>query len=153
MRHERTVTEQLPLPARTVRKVMLRFMPVIGLAYIVLYLDRLNIGVAALTMNKELGISASMFGFAAGIYFWSYTICEPPSNYILTKVGARRWITRIMITWGVVTIGTAFVQGASGLVAARFLLGIAEAGFSPGMLFFVSSGSRIGIEAKQWRGS
>lgn len=77
MRHERTVTEQLPLPARTVRKVMLRFMPVIGLAYIVLYLDRLNIGVAALTMNKELGISASMFGFAAGIYFWSYTICEP----------------------------------------------------------------------------
>lgn len=138
MRHERTVTEQLPLPARTVRKVMLRFMPVIGLAYIVLYLDRLNIGVAALTMNKELGISASMFGFAAGIYFWSYTICEPPSNYILTKVGARRWITRIMITWGVVTIGTAFVQGASGLVAARFLLGIAEAGFSPGMLFFVS---------------
>ncbi|TSD47012.1 MFS transporter [Rhodococcus sp. KBS0724] len=138
MRHEGSTTEQLALPARTVRKVMLRFMPVIGLAYIVLYLDRLNIGVAALTMNKELGISASMFGFAAGIYFWSYTICEPPSNYILTKVGARRWITRIMITWGIVTIGTAFVQGASGLVAARFLLGIAEAGFSPGMLFFVS---------------
>ncbi|MEN0140169.1 MAG: MFS transporter [Rhodococcus sp. (in: high G+C Gram-positive bacteria)] len=129
---------QEPLPSRTIRKVMLRFMPIVGLAYIVLYLDRLNIGVAALTMNKELGISASMFGFAAGIYFWSYTICEPPSNYILTRVGARRWITRIMITWGLVTIGTAFVQDATSLVICRFLLGIAEAGFSPGMLYFVS---------------
>ncbi|WFR71097.1 MFS transporter [Prescottella defluvii] len=127
-----------PLGARTVRKVMLRFMPVVGLAYIVLYLDRLNIGVAGLTMNQELGISASMFGFAAGIYFWSYTICEPPSNYILTRVGARRWITRIMITWGIVTIATGFVQGATTLVICRVLLGIAEAGFSPGMLYFVS---------------
>ncbi|WP_430332834.1 MFS transporter [Rhodococcus sp. ACT016] len=127
-----------PLGARAVRKVMLRFMPVVGLAYIVLYLDRLNIGVAGLTMNQELGISASMFGFAAGIYFWSYTICEPPSNYILTRVGARRWITRIMITWGIVTIATGFVQGATTLVICRVLLGIAEAGFSPGMLYFVS---------------
>jgi MFS transporter, ACS family, tartrate transporter len=127
-----------PLGARTIRKVMVRFMPIVGLAYIVLYLDRLNIGIAGLTMNEDLGISASMFGFAAGVYFWSYTICEPPSNYILTRVGARRWITRIMITWGLVTIATGFVQGAATLVLCRVLLGIAEAGFSPGMLYFVS---------------
>ncbi|MGW3276691.1 MFS transporter [Nocardia rhamnosiphila] len=139
MRQKTTPAEvRDPVGARTIRKVMLRFMPIIGLAYIVLYLDRLNIGVAGLTMNEELGISASMFGFAAGIYFWSYTVCEPPSNYILTKVGARRWIARIMITWGIVTIATGFVQGATTLVVCRFLLGIAEAGFSPGMLYFVS---------------
>ncbi|AKS36201.1 MFS transporter [Mycolicibacterium goodii] len=117
---------------------MWRFMPVIGLCYIVLYLDRQNIGIAALTMNDDLGISASAFGFAAGVYFWSYTILEPPSNFILTKVGARRWIFRIMVTWGLVTIATGFVEGATSLTIARILLGVAEAGFSPGMLYFVS---------------
>jgi ACS family tartrate transporter-like MFS transporter len=126
------------VPARTIRKVTLRFMPIIGLAYVILYLDRLNIGVAALQMNDELGLSASMFGFAAGVYFWSYTVCEPPSNYVLTRVGARRWIARIMVTWGLVTIATAFVQDAMTLVICRLLLGVAEAGFSPGMLYFVS---------------
>ncbi|GLY78979.1 MFS transporter [Actinoallomurus iriomotensis] len=123
---------------RAVRKVMARFMPLIGLCYIAVYVDRLNIGVAALTMNDDLGISASAFGFTAGVYFWSYTVCEPPSNYILTKVGARRWLGRIMVTWGLVTIATATVQGTTSLACARVLLGIAEAGFSPGMLYFVS---------------
>lgn len=121
-----------------VRKVTRRLLPFIGLCYIVLYLDRTNIGVAALQMNDELGISASVFGFAAGVYFWSYTLSEPFSNYILTRVGTRKWITRIMITWGIVTIATAFVNGATTLILARVLLGFAEAGFSPGMLFFVS---------------
>ncbi|MFC4048247.1 MFS transporter [Actinomadura syzygii] len=121
-----------------VRKVMTRFMPLVGLCYVVVYLDRLNIGVAALTMNGDLGISASAFGFAAGVYFWSYTVCEPPSNYILTRVGARRWLGRIMVTWGVVTMATAAVQGTTTLAWARVLLGVAEAGFSPGMLYFVS---------------
>ncbi len=120
------------------KKVMWRFMPLIGVCYVVLYLDRLNIGVAALDMNSDLGISASAFGFAAGIYFWSYTVLEPPSNFILTKVGARRWISRIMVTWGIVTIATGFVQGTTSLTIARVLLGAAEAGFSPGMLYFVS---------------
>jgi MFS transporter, ACS family, tartrate transporter len=120
------------------RKVALHFLPLVGLCYIVLYLDRLNIGVAALTMNDELGISATAYGFAAGVYFWSYTICEPPSNWVLTRVGARKWISRIMVTWGLVTIATAFVQGELSLAVMRFLLGVAEAGFSPGMLFFVS---------------
>jgi ACS family tartrate transporter-like MFS transporter len=121
-----------------VRKVALHFLPLVGLCYIVLYLDRLNIGVAALTMNDELGISATAYGFAAGVYFWSYTICEPPSNWVLSRVGARKWISRIMVTWGLVTIATAFVQGELSLAVMRFLLGIAEAGFSPGMLYFVS---------------
>jgi ACS family tartrate transporter-like MFS transporter len=134
-----------PIPSTTavdgqavLRKVARHFLPLIGLCYIVLYLDRLNIGVAALTMNDELGISATAYGFAAGVYFWSYTICEPPSNWVLSRVGARRWISRIMVTWGLVTIATAFVQGETSLAIMRFLLGVAEAGFSPGMLWFVS---------------
>ncbi|MFD4250144.1 MFS transporter [Amycolatopsis thermoflava] len=120
------------------RKVTRHFLPLIGLCYIVLYLDRLNIGVAALTMNSELGISATAYGFAAGVYFWSYTLLEPPSNWVLSRVGARKWISRIMITWGLVTIGTGFVQGETSLTIMRVLLGVAEAGFSPGMLYFVS---------------
>ncbi|MGY0389457.1 MFS transporter [Nocardioides sp. WG-D5] len=133
-----TETNSAESRRRALRKVMWRFMPLIGVCYIVLYLDRLNIGVAALTMNDDLGISASAFGFAAGIYFWSYTILEPPSNWVLTRVGARRWISRIMITWGIITIATGFVQGTLSLTIARVLLGAAEAGFSPGMLYFVS---------------
>ncbi|MEU6749149.1 MFS transporter [Spirillospora sp. NPDC046719] len=134
----RDVPERTDVGHRAVRKVTARFMPLIGLCYVVVYLDRLNIGVAALTMNDELGISASAFGFTAGVYFWSYTICEPPSNYILTRIGARRWIGRIMVTWGLVTMGTAAVQGTTGLAFARVVLGVAEAGFSPGMLYLVS---------------
>lgn len=121
-----------------VRKVAKNLMPFIGLCYIILYLDRTNIGVAALQMNDELGISASAFGFAAGVYFFSYTLSEPFSNFILTKVGVRKWISRIMVTWGLVTIGMAFVNGEGTLILARVLLGFAEAGFSPGMLFFVA---------------
>lgn len=119
-------------------KVTWRFLPLVGLCYVVLYLDRLNVGVAALTMNRELSISASAYGFAAGVYFWSYTACEPPSNFVLSRIGARVWISRIMVTWGLVTMATALVQGEVSLAVMRFLLGIAEAGFSPGMLYFVS---------------
>lgn len=126
------------VPTVVIKKVTRRLMPFIGLCYIVLYLDRTNIGVAALQMNDELGISASAFGFAAGVYFWSYSLSEPFSNWILTKVGTRTWISRIMVTWGLVTIGTAFVSGEGTLILARVLLGFAEAGFSPGMLFFVA---------------
>lgn len=121
-----------------IRKVTWRFLPFLGLGYVVLYLDRTNIGVAALSMNEALGISASVFGFAAGVYYWTYTLCEIPSNKILTRVGARVWIPRIMLTWGSITIGTAFIQGEVSLVIMRMLLGIAEAGFSPGVLFFLT---------------
>ncbi|WP_406036473.1 MFS transporter [Micromonospora sp. NBC_00898] len=126
------------LETRVIRKLMRRFLPFLGLCYIILYLDRLNIGVAALTMNSDLGISATAFGFAAGIYFWSYSLLEVPSNLILAKVGARRWIPRIMVTWGIVTIGMAAIQDEISLYVARFLLGVAEAGFSPGVLFFMT---------------
>jgi MFS transporter, ACS family, tartrate transporter len=123
---------------RVIKKLLRRFLPFLGLCYIVLYLDRTNIGVAALTMNDDLGISASVFGFASGVYYWTYTLFEIPSNKILTKVGASLWIPRIMITWGLVTIGIAFVQGEVSLVVMRMFLGIAEAGFSPGVLFFLT---------------
>jgi ACS family tartrate transporter-like MFS transporter len=126
------------IESRTIRKITVRMLPLIGVCYIVLYLDRMNISVAALTMNQELGITAAAFGLAAGIFFWTYTIFEVPSNYILGKVGTRVWITRIMITWGLVTLGTAFVHNATSLSIARLLLGIAEAGFSPAMLFFAA---------------
>ncbi|WP_051793079.1 MFS transporter [Amycolatopsis jejuensis] len=136
--HNRTAPAAAVDGDQVLRKVTRHFLPLVGLCYIVLYLDRLNIGVAALTMNSELGISATAYGFAAGIYFWSYTILEPPSNWVLSRVGARKWISRIMVTWGLVTIGTAFVQGETSLTIMRVLLGVAEAGFSPGMLYFVS---------------
>lgn len=133
-----TSTATTDIERRTIRKITIRMLPLVGLCYIVLYLDRLNISVAALTMNEELGITASAFGLAAGIFFWTYTVVEVPSNYILGKVGTRIWVTRIMITWGLVTIGTAFVHSATSLSVARLLLGIAEAGFSPAMLFFAA---------------
>jgi ACS family tartrate transporter-like MFS transporter len=120
------------------RKVARHFLPLIGLCYVILYIDRLNIGVAALTMNRDLGISASAFGFAAGVYFWSYTLFEIPSNYLLSRIGARIWIPRIMITWGLLTIGMSLVNGETSLAVMRLLVGLAEAGFSPGMLYFVS---------------
>jgi len=123
---------------RVIKKVMWRFLPFLGLGYIVLYLDRTNIGVAGLTMNEDLGISATVFGFASGVYYWTYTLCEIPSNKILTKLGASLWIPRIMVTWGLVTIGIGFVQGELSLVIMRMLVGIAEAGFSPGVLFFLT---------------
>lgn len=131
-------TAEAAIEAGVIKKVSRRFLPFIGLCYIILYLDRLNIGVAALTMNADLGLSATAFGLAAGIYFWSYTILEVPSNLVLAKVGARRWLPRIMITWGLVTIGTSLVQGPGGLSVARVLLGVAEAGFSPGALYFIT---------------
>lgn len=133
-----SVTDQAEYRQAVLRKVTRRFLPLLGLCYIVLYLDRSNVGVAALTMNKDLGLSANAFGFAAGVYFWSYTVCELPSNYLLSRVGARVWIPRIMISWGVVTIATAAVQGQLSLSIMRLVLGVAEAGFSPGILYFMT---------------
>ncbi|MGW2651817.1 MFS transporter [Streptomyces sp. NPDC001393] len=126
------------LPERTTRKVLRKFLPLLGLCYFVLYMDRVNISVTALQFNTELGITPAVFGLISGVFFWTYSLLEIPSNYIVSRVGVRVWITRIVISWGVVTIATAFVQGATGLIVLRMLLGIAEAGFSPAMLFFVS---------------
>jgi sugar phosphate permease len=108
------------------------------LLYIVSFLDRLNIGFAALTMNQELGINSQQFGFLVGIFFIGYSIFEIPSNLILHKVGARVWIARILIVWGIVAALTGFVRTVHQLYIARFLLGLAEAGYSPGILLYLT---------------
>ena len=113
------------LEQQTIRKVSWRLLPLIIVIYFVAYIDRTNVGFAALTMNKDLGLSAYVFGWGAG-----------PSNVILEKVGARVWIARIMITWGIVSGAMAFVQGPVSFVVMRFLLGVAEAGFFPGMILY-----------------
>jgi ACS family tartrate transporter-like MFS transporter len=108
------------------------------LLYIVAVLDRVNVGFAALTMNKELAISAQQFGLLAGIFFIGYFLFEIPSNILLHKVGARIWIGRILVTWGIVSAATALVHGTSHLYIVRFLLGVAEAGFFPGMILYLT---------------
>jgi len=124
------------LEQRTIRKVSWRLLPLIIVIYFVAYIDRTNVGFAALTMNKDLGLSAYVFGWGAGIFFLGYFLFEVPSNVILEKVGARVWIARIMITWGIVSGAMAFVQGPVSFVVMRFLLGVAEAGFFPGMILY-----------------
>jgi MFS transporter, ACS family, tartrate transporter len=124
--------------ARTVRKVQIRIIPFIFLLYIVAFLDRINISFAALTMNKDLGISSQQYGFLTGIFFIGYFLFEIPSNLLLHKVGARLWIARILITWGAVAGLTGFVHSVEHLYVLRFLLGLAEAGFAPGMLLYLT---------------
>src|SRR5208282_1116513 len=104
--------------------------------YFICYLDRVNIGFASLTMNEDLGLSSYMFGLGAGAFFWGYFILEVPSNLILDRVGARRWIARIMVTWGLVSGAFAFIGGPVRFFILRFLLGLAEAGFFPGMILY-----------------
>jgi len=121
-----------------VRKAMWRLLPFLGLCYLLNYVDRVNVGFAALKMNPDLGISAAAYGLGAGLFFIGYFFFEVPSNVILHRVGARIWIARIMITWGVVASATAFVQGEISFYIVRFLLGIAEAGFFPGIILYLT---------------
>jgi ACS family tartrate transporter-like MFS transporter len=121
---------------RTMRKVYLRLLPFAFALYLICYLDRANIGFAALTMNRDLGFSSYIYGLGAGAFFWGYFLLEVPSNLILERVGARRWIARIMISWGIVSGCFAFVQGPITFFTLRFLLGLAEAGFFPGMILY-----------------
>ena len=121
---------------RTIAKVSWRLLPLVALAYCIAYIDRSNISFAALTMNKDLGFSAYIYGWGAGIFFFGYFLFEIPSNLILEKVGARIWIARIMITWGIISGLTAFVTGPTSFLVIRFLLGAAEAGFFPGMILY-----------------
>lgn len=126
------------LQTHVLRKVSLRIVPFIMLLYFVAFIDRVNVGFAALTMNKDLGFSPAVFGFGAGIFFWGYFLFEVPSNIVLEKVGARLWIARVMITWGLVSGAMAFVQGQTSFYVLRFLLGAAEAGFFPGIILYLS---------------
>ena len=122
----------------TMRKVYWRIIPYCFFLYVISYLDRANIGYAALQMNKELALSAEAFGFAAGIFFVGYFLFEVPSNVALVKYGPRVWISRILITWGAVAVASAFVQDATQLYVLRFLLGVAEAGFFPGIIIYLT---------------
>jgi D-galactonate transporter len=121
-----------------VRKAMWRLLPFLGLCYLLNYVDRVNVGFAALRMNPDLGLSAAAYGLGAGLFFIGYFFFEVPSNVILHRVGARIWIARIMITWGVVASATAFVQGEISFYIVRFLLGVAEAGFFPGIILYLT---------------
>src|SRR6201991_485286 len=128
----------MDLEARTMKRVMSRLVPFLILCYFVAYLDRVNVGFAALQMNKDLGFSASQFGFGAGVFFIAYFLFEVPSNLALERFGARRWIARIMFSWGVLSMAQAWVGGATSFNVVRFLLGIAEAGFFPGVIFYIT---------------
>jgi MFS transporter, ACS family, tartrate transporter len=120
------------------RKVAWRLIPFMGLLYFIAFLDRVNVGFAALTMNADLGLTQSMYGLASGIFFIGYVFLEVPSNIIMERVGARLWIARIMISWGLLSAGTAFVTTPHQLYVLRFLLGVAEAGFFPGMILYLT---------------
>jgi len=120
----------------TIRKVAWRIVPYTSLLYLICYIDRINVGFAALTMNKDIGLTATMYGWGAGIFFWGYCLFEVPSNVVLHRVGARLWICRIMITWGLLSGAMAFVTGPTSFLVVRFLFGVAEAGFAPGMFLY-----------------
>jgi ACS family tartrate transporter-like MFS transporter len=120
------------------RKASLRLVPLIGLGYGLAYMDRINISFASLRMNLDLGFSPVVYGTGAGVFFVAYALCEVPSNLLLVRFGARRWLARIMFTWGLIAIGMMFVRTAPHFYVMRFLLGMAEAGFFPGVVFYLT---------------
>ena len=122
----------------TLRKVTLRLIPFLFLLYIVAWLDRVNVGFAGLQMNSDLGFSSAAFGFGSGVFFLGYCLFEVPSNLVLHRIGARRWISRIMISWGAISMAMVFVRTAPTFYVLRFLLGAAEAGFFPGVVYYLS---------------
>src|ERR1700739_3375932 len=119
-------------------RIRRRLLPFMFLLYIVAYLDRINVGFAALQMNRDLGLGDAAFGLGAGVFFIGYFLVEIHSNLILERVGARTWIARIMISWGVVATAMAAVRGAHSFYLLRFLLGLAEAGFFPGIIVYLT---------------
>jgi ACS family tartrate transporter-like MFS transporter len=128
----------VPIATRTIQKLRIRLLPFLFLLYVIAYLDRINIGFAALTMNKDLAIASQQFGLLAGIFFFGYFIFEIPSNLMLHKIGARIWIARILIMWGVVAVLTGLVRTVHQLYVLRFLLGLAEAGYFPGIVLYLT---------------
>ena len=126
------------IEARTIRKLQIRILPYVFLLFVIAQLDRNNIGFAALTMNKELAITSQQFGLIFGIFFFGYFIFEIPSNLLLHKIGARVWIARILISWGIAAMLTGFVHSVHQLYAVRFLLGLAEAGYFPGIVLYLT---------------
>ncbi|MCV4264293.1 MFS transporter [Pseudomonas capsici] len=133
-----TTSSVSELERSTMHRVAWRILPFLIVCYLIAIIDRGNIGMASLQMNEDLGLTAKVFGFASSLFFFSYFLLEVPSNLAMQKYGARIWIARIMITWGLISAGTAFVQGANSLYVMRFLLGAAEAGFFPGVLLYLT---------------
>src|SRR5277367_286641 len=130
--------DEARLEASTLRKVGRRLIPFMGLLYFAAFIDRVNVGFAAPQMNRDLGFSPYVYGLGAGIFFIGYALFEVPSNLILHKVGGRRWLARIMLTWALVAGAMALVKGAAGFYGVRFLLGVAEAGFFPGVVYYLT---------------
>jgi MFS transporter, ACS family, tartrate transporter len=130
--------DQLALERSTTKKVTLRLIPFLFLCFVIAILDRVNIGFAALKMNEDLGFSNAVFGFGAGIFFLGYFLLEVPGSAMMTKIGARKWISRIMISWGIIAVFMAFVQTPWQFYSARFLLGVAEASFYPCMVHYLA---------------
>jgi ACS family tartrate transporter-like MFS transporter len=120
-----------------IRKATWRLIPLIALGYGCAYMDRVNISFAALQMNRDLHFSSTVYGFGAGLFFLSYALCEVPSNLMLYRFGARRWLSRIMLSWGLIAMSMLFVRTPTQFYIARFFLGTAEAGFFPGVLFYL----------------
>ncbi len=127
-----------PIERETMRRVTRRLIPLLMICYFVGYLDRVNVSFASLTMNRDLHLSPAVFGFGGGIFFFGYFLFEIPSNLMLERVGARRWIARILITWGIISAFTAAVAGEKSFYGVRFLLGLAEAGFYPGIILYLT---------------
>ena len=128
----------MSIEAKTLHKVRIRILPFIFVLFVVCFLDRINIAFAALTMNKELDITNQQLGLLLGVFFFGYCIFEIPSNLLLHKMGARVWIARILISWGIIAMLTGFVHSAHQLYLIRFLLGVAEAGFFPGIVLYLT---------------
>ncbi len=154
-----SATEPLP-PARAslpmddavgrvaLRKAGWRLIPLLALGYGIAYMDRVNISFASLQMNRDLHFSASVYGFGAGLFFVSYAACEVPSNLLLYRVGARRWFARIMLTWGLLAMGMMLVKTPLQFYVMRFLLGMAEAGFFPGVIFYLAQWFPVHMRAR-----
>jgi MFS transporter, ACS family, tartrate transporter len=128
----------ISIGTKTIQKLRFRILPYLFLLYVISYLDRINIGFAALTMNKELAITSQQFGLLVGIFFFGYFLFEIPSNLMMHQIGARVWIARILISWGIVAMLTGFAHNVSQLYIARFLLGLAEAGYFPGIVLYLT---------------
>jgi ACS family tartrate transporter-like MFS transporter len=127
-----------PIAASALKKVRWRLIPFLFILYIVAYLDRVNVGFAAIDMNRDLGFSAAVYGMGSGLFFLTYTLLEVPSNLLLARLGARVWIARIMFTWGLASTAMIFVSGPASFYGLRLLLGAAEAGFFPGLIYYLT---------------
>jgi MFS transporter, ACS family, tartrate transporter len=131
-------SDDTALERATVRRITWRLMPFLLLLYIISWLDRINVSFAKLQLNVDLGFSDTIYGIGAGIFFVGYGLCEVPSNLLLVRYGARLWIARIMITWGIISTAMMFVEGTTSFYVMRFLLGVAEAGFLPGIIYYLT---------------